>query len=887
MGNGKNNRQAVKQPAQSGSTLCLMKLGKLAICVSAGLFSAVNLSYATEAAPVTTAVAAENTVEKIAVVGSRRAGSSLTDIPSPVSIVDAEQLTSQGTINMGELIRNVVPSFSVSEQPNTGTAATSRPANMRGLAPDHTLVLVNGKRYHRSADIPTFGSALIVGSQGPDISSIPAIALREVQVLRDGAAAQYGADAIAGVINFVLNNDPDKRVLEVRAGQYEKGDGETYSISGAYGLTLGKEGFITFNAEYSESNPTNRARSENLSAIQSLVDEGITSAVNENVVWGAAETKNSIKSFVNFAVEAGENAELYGFGSYAERETWGGFFYRGPNSKEGVFTTGGGYRLVGDLTPDDDQFCPGTVAGGGLVLAGSAEDKAVLAAVAANPGCFTWANVFPGGYSPSFGSQLEDSSIALGLRGETENGWNWDISAVYGSNELTFMVSNVTSPSFGGPGAPTHFDNLGSREQEELVFNGDIAKEFDWGLASPANVAAGVEWRQEKWTVHVGQLESFAQGPLFDQGFASGTDGYYGYGPSSAGIFSRQNIAAYLDIEADVTEALTLGAAVRYEDFSDLGSKITGKLSGLWHVTDSFGIRATVATGFHAPTPAQQNFIYAVTEADDDGNLVESGIIPANNLVAQEFGAVDPKPETSTSATLGFVYEGQRSTITVDFYRIEIEDRITLSNSFAIDSTQQQQLIDAGYVGVDQFSSIQFFTNDFDTETTGVDLMADFGLDLGVGVSKLSIAANWNETEVTKYNPDLTSAGRIYALEKGLPKTRGSATFTHSQDNWQGLVRANYFSNSTSVLFGSWLYETGSATTIDAELTYSFTDSVSFSVGGQNIFGKTPKDVSTSEIPNVGGGSFTLNDVLGVRYAPEAVWGFNGAYWYARLTYQF
>lgn len=837
--------------------------------------------------PAVLAADGQKTIEEIVVAGSRRSTASPTDIPAPVDIIGSEQLSRQGSVNVSELLRTTVPSFNVSEQPISGTATTVRPANLRGLSPDHVLVLVNGKRRHRSADVPTFGNALILGSQGPDLASIPAAALKQVQVLRDGAAAQYGADAIAGVINFILNDDPDNDYIEIKTGQYADSDGELYSISGAYGLTLGSEGFITFSGEYSESDPTDRARSENLSSVQALIDSGIPEAENENVVWGSPEINDNIKLFVNMAVEAGDNAEIYGFGSWAERETIGGFFYRDANGREGIFTTNGGDRLVGDLTPGDASTCLGTPAGGGFVAAGSPGDAAVLAAAAADPNCFTWANVFPGGYAPSFGSDLEDTSLVFGLRGQTEGGWNYDVSAGLGKNELTFKIDNVASPSFGGPNALTSYDDLGSRTQEEKLLNIDVSKEFDVGLHSPLNVAVGYEWREEEWDVRVGQLESFGEGPLFSQGFASGTDGYFGYGPASAGSWSRHNSAVYLDLEADVTENLVLGAAVRYEDFSDLGDETTGKLTGLLHITENLGIRATISTGFHAPTPAQQNFVYAVTEADDNGNLIESGIIPANNPVAASFGGVQPVPETSDSYTLGIVYESDALSLTIDAYQIEIDDRITLSSSFAISDAQRAQLVASGFVGVDQFASIQFFTNDFSTKTKGIDLVATIPLNLGSGTSSLSLAANWNDTEVTKNTPSLTDSGRVFALEEGLPDTRGSLTFNHNEDNWRALVRGNYYGDSTSVLFGSWLYDAGSAFTVDIEAAYNLTENFEVSIGGTNIFDEVPKDLSTDPISNVNGGSFTLNDIIGVRYAPEAPWGFNGAFWYAKLKFNF
>jgi len=853
------------------------KLGRLNF---SGLSATLIVAIAFVAVPSGSALAQndadDETVDEVTVTGSRRAGRSPTDLPAPVDIINSEQLSNQGPTNISELLRTTVPSFNVSEQPIAGTATTIRPANLRGLSPDHVLILVNGKRRHRSADIPTFGTALMIGSQGPDLASIPAIALKEVHVLRDGAAAQYGADAIAGVINFILRDNPDASLVEVKFGQYGEGDGDMYSVAGTFGLPLGNNGFITFSGEYSENDPTNRARAENLGDIQALVDAGITEAADENVVWGAPEINDNIKLFVNMAVDAGDNIELYGFGSFSARESIGGFFYRNANGRDGIFTNAGN-RLVGDLTPTDTNFCLGTVAGGGLVAAdGSPADQAVIAASAADPDCFTWANVFPGGYSPLFGSQLDDSAATIGLRGETDGGWRWDVSAGYGRNELTFNISNSTSPSFGGPDAPTSFDDLGSRKQDELIFNFDVSKEFEVGFYAPLNVAAGYEWREEEWTVRVGELASFGEGPLFGQGFPSGTDGYFGYGPASAGSFRRHNNALYLDLETDITDRLLLGAAVRYEEFNDLGSEITGKISGLLYFTDSFGVRATISTGFHAPTPAQQNMVYSVTEIDGAGNITESAIIPAGNPVSESFGAVPSTPETSKSGSLGFVYKTDTLSATLDIYRIDLEDRISLSGSFAIDDAQRQELADAGLVGADSFTTIQFFTNDFETKTTGIDLIVNYPFEIGSGSSNLALAANWNETEVTERS-DITSDSQAFSLENGLPQTRASVTWDHATDNWRGLLRANYYGDSTSRLFGCCDLPTGTGTTFDAEFGYNVTDEFEVSVGGQNIFNELPTDVSNEGI----------SGAVGTRYAPETPWSFNGAFWYARASYNF
>ena len=315
--------------------------GIVSIAIAACLFAITPVNVAN-------AQGADENLEEVTVTGSRRKGRSVTDLAVPVDIIGADQLANQAPSNISEMLRTAIPSFNVSEQPISGTATAVRPANLRGLSPDHVLVLVNGKRRHRAGEIPTFGTALLIGSQGPDLASIPAIAIKEVQVLRDGAAAQYGADAIAGVINFMLRDDPEVAQVEAKFGQFGEGDGDMYSIAGTFGLPLGNDGFFTLSGEYSESDGTNRARSANLGDIQDLVDAGNTVAASQNVTWGSPELSNNIKLFANMAVDAGANAELYGFGNYSNRDMLGGFFYRNVNGRDGIFTSDGN-RLVGDM----------------------------------------------------------------------------------------------------------------------------------------------------------------------------------------------------------------------------------------------------------------------------------------------------------------------------------------------------------------------------------------------------------------------------------------------------------------------------------------------------------------------------------------------------------
>ncbi len=836
----------------------------------------------------------ELVLEEVITTGTRRKARSPSDTPAPVDIVSADALIDQGGSNMLDLLSKVVPSFTAHVQPNSGTATSIRPVNLRGLSPDATVVLVNGKRRHRGAVVVTASSSngLARGSQPTDVSAIPAIALRQVEVLRDGAAAQYGADAIAGVVNFILRDDTDGGMAEVKYGSYYEGDGDTIQVAGTYGLQLGDSGHLNISAEFSEADGTSRTVQRDDAA--SLIAAGNTAVINPVQIWGSPEISNEFKLFLNMAVEAGDSAEFYAFGGYSRKRTDGTFFYRNPNNRGGTFNTGADssgpnagsqIRLVGDLTPGDGLNCLGgyDFATGirDEVVVGSAADDAALAAALADPNCWTFNEMFPGGFTPFFGSNMNDVSGSTGLRGEFASGLTYDISIGAGRNEISFDLTDSINASLG-PDTPLFFE-AGFYIQLEKTLNVDISYPIEIsGFASPLNLAAGFEWREEEFQIGVAGAKTFEAGILgnpdlslgINQGFEARLNGFAPFRPEIAGTNDRDNIAVYLDLEADVTEDFVLGAAVRYEDFSDFGSEVTWKLSGLYHVSDSVTLRSTYATGFRAPSIGQQNFSTITTTFGPDGTLVSSGTVPPTTLPAVLRGGGQLQPETSDSYTLGIAYEPENFSLTVDYYYIKMKDRITQSAAQSLTDAERAQLDQAGFSSAG-LTSFRFFTNDFATRTKGLDVRFSMPLSLtDSGSTSLNFDANWTETRVTANPSGLLGPTEIQQIEDGIPAYRANLALIHNADRWRGIARLNYYGSYDEAHLNSLgrLIEAGSQITVDAEFGYNVTENLELVAGAQNLFDSFPE-------------SNPFAGATGAQYSITSPAGFNGGHYYLKVRW--
>lgn len=815
------------------------------------------------------------TIEEVVVVGSRRPGRTVAESMTPVDVLNADSLRNQGATDMDDMLRNLIPSYNVDPFPISDAATLVRPATLRGLPPDNTLVLMNGKRFHRSAVIALLGDAS-AGSQGPDMAAIPSIALEQVEVLRDGASAQYGSDAIAGVINFRLRDDAEGFTLDAKTGAFFEGDGEQYQVAANWGTRLGSDGFLNLSAEWTDQDDT--VRSVQRSDAAALIASGNDDVRDPAQIWGIPFTNDSVSLVANLGspieIPFNSEAEFYAFAGYHERSINGGFFFRNPNTRSGVFASGGN-RLVGDLTPDGTGNCPVLPVPDLSDPAAVAADQAALAALGQNPDCFTFNGMFPGGFTPRFGGDINDAWAYTGIRGLFENGVNWDFSLGLGRNEVEFFIDNTVNASLG-PRSPTNF-RPGDFIQLEKVVNLDLSYPIELDVfASPVNVAAGVQWHEEQFETVVGELASFEQGPLADQGFGIGSNGFQGFSPNQAGQADRASFAIYGDIEVDVTQWFTLGGAVRHEDFDDVGTETTGKVSASVRATDWLMFRGTWNTGFRAPTIGQTTLTNTSTTLNDANVLVSSGLIPPTNPIAEAFGGQPLEPETSDGFSVGMSVTYGALTLTADYFQIDIDDRITQGADIEISPELAAELEATGVPGASQLSEIRFFTNDFDTETEGVDVVAsypvdwnDFGYD--IGTTDFSVAFNWTETDILSSNSNLIDRERTITLEDQRPDTRTIVSATHLFGPVRVLLRATRY--------GEWLngdnnpaddIQVDAEWLLDAEVEYTFRDRYSVVLGGTNL-----TDEEGVKDPE--------GTISGNKFLTDTPFGFNGAFWYTRL----
>ena len=805
----------------------------------------------------------EEFTEVMVVTGSRTEGRSATESMVPVDVISAEDFLSQGDTDVSTLLRTLAPSYNVNTQPISDASTIVRPANLRNLAPDHTLVLVNGKRRHRAAVIAWLGGGVSDGAQGPDLSVIPAIALRQVEVLRDGASAQYGSDAIAGVMNFMLKDASSGGSVEIRRGGFTAGDGDAFSVAANIGLPMGENGFFNISAEYGTSDPTDRSVQRDDAA--GLIAAGNLDVGNPAQVWGSPEIDDEIKLFGNFGYLFDGGQQFYGHANYAAKTVTGGFYFRNPNTRSAVFSgDGGGSLLIGDLTPNDGIGCPT------VNITNNVPDPTALDQVFNDPNCFSFQEIFPGGFTPNFGGDSEDASIVLGLRGAFNNGIGWDVSISQGMNEVDFFINNTVNASLG-PNTPTSFDP-GRYLQEELNFNIDLT----YAINDVTNIAGGVEWRDEEFEIGQGQLESFQIGPLADQGFSAASNGFPGFGPIAAGSWSRSNWAVYADLERTSEEdgRWSVGAAIRFEDFDDFGTTTNGKLAGRYRFGDNFTVRGSVSTGFRAPTPGQSNAFNVSTEFDLVlMDLVNNGTIPSSSRVAQLRGGEPLTAEESTNYALGGIYENGSFTVTVDFFKIDVDDRLATTQLFSLTPDEVDDLVAEGITSAANLQNFRFFVNDFDTETEGVDVVLTWTPTGLGGNTDFSLLFNNTETTVARFNPDTLDATRIRELQEALPETRYSLTVNQRiGERFRVLGRVSYFDDWFDSEDGQ-VY--GGEHLVDLEFGYDITQDLTLILGGQNIFDQFPE-----ENPGARSG-------VGNLYSQFSPFGFNGSFWYTRLKFDF
>ena len=532
------------------------------------------------AMPVMTSVAqaqGADEIEEIITTGTRRAARSASDSSVPVDVISGQEFENMGTADLDDMLKTAIPSYNVDRHSISDAATLVRPATMRGLPPDNVRILVNGKRRHRSGVIAELGGDLAEGSQGADISAIPALAIKQTEVLRDGASAQYGSDAIAGVLNFVLRDDAEGATIEARTGEFTEGDGTLVQLMGNIGLPLGDDGFFNLTGTWMEQDPTSRSTQRTDAA--NLIANG-NPAQQANVrqpyaqIWGGPEYRDNWNIFFNSGIQLSDSQEIYAFGNFGRRETEGGFYYRNPNSRSGVYTNDDVRAVVDtDLQGGETGYtsnCPALISpgsgGDGVPLdpVAVAADDLALSQLPAN--CWVMNQVVPGGYTPQFGGNLVDASIVGGIRGEMDSGLLYDFSMSYGRNKASFFLDNTWNPSLGPDGIiqgelQRYFD-LGSYVQSENNINLDFVLPIAVdAFASDLTFAFGAEYRDEVFETILGEVNSWQAGRFAFQNvdgtntYADGTTplpnlsigahGFAGFNPPQAGQWGRSNIAVY------------------------------------------------------------------------------------------------------------------------------------------------------------------------------------------------------------------------------------------------------------------------------------------------------------------------------------------------------
>ena len=823
------------------------------------------------------------TLEGVVVVGTRAKPRSVLESAVPIDVLPSDDFVKQGNTDLPDLLRNLVPSYNVNAQPIADAATVVRPANLRGLAPDHTLLLVNGKRRHRASVIAWLGNGLSDGAQGADLSPIPSIALKQVEVLRDGASAQYGSDAIAGVVNLQLKDSYEGGSFQIKPGIFQVGDGFTYSLAGNIGL--GREDLWTnLSLEYGGMNETDRSVQRDDAA--ALISAGNTSVADPAQPWGHPIIRNDIKLFANYGASMTDNIKFYGHANYAQKEVEGGFYFRNPNTRPAVFSNDDGETLL-----------VGRLSGTGEIpvvkITNNVPDPVALQQVLSDPNLFTFQERFPGGFTPRFGAHTQDASLLVGLKGTLAADLGWDLSASYGQHTADFFIRNTVNASLG-PDTPTEFDP-GDYIQADTNVNLDLT----YPLHDKVFLASGLEYRTETFEIVQGQIESWEIGPLASQGFSSGSNGFPGFSDIAEGNWTRSNFAGYLETQLRPLNFWIVSAAVRGEYFDDFGSTINYKIATNYGIADTFkewlsidpivdlSVRGSYSTGFRAPTPGQQNAFNVSTEFGENNTLVNKGTIPSTHAAAGLVGGKALEPEQSKNFTVGTVVSHTAVSITFDYFNIKVQDRLAPSKDFQrgtdITEAQIQQLVTEGITSAENLQEFRFFTNEFETSTQGFDMI----LTAPILDGALSLAYNYTGTTVTKRNLDILDDTRVRLLEEGVPRHRGNVTLTQAiGDSLDVLGRVNYYGPWYENAVGAQTYS--GAFLVDIEVSYALVENLGITVGVNNALNVEPDNITSAEGPDV---PFDIEEfparIVGRPFGEYSPYGFGGAFWYTKVGYSF
>jgi len=795
---------------------------------------------AAAAAPaVATTAGADPATASVIVLGSRGAARTALDAAAPVGLISAKDMQMAGPLELGKLLQTLYPSFNFSSTFISDGTDIIRPATLRSLGPDQLLVLVNGKRRHQQA-LVNVQQTIGRGSAGTDINAIPMSAIQRIEVLRDGAAAQYGSDAIAGVINIVLKQTTDSTQLSGTVGGTSEGGGALRSASANTGWAIGDGGYVNLTVEGRRRGETNRAGLDTLRVDPPRVTQRIgDSLAKDKYFWW------------NAAVPAA-GGEFYTFGGVSHRSGDSAGFFR---------------------TSDDGRNVP---------------------------------SVYPNGFLPNIRTTVKDGSLAVGYRRDLADGWKADLSVNHGRSELDFHEKETINISYwyepkpgGGIYAESPLEaDTGVLKFNQTTVNADLRGPIQLG-GREISFATGFEYRRDGYAIEAGDPVSYQYGrtnnpaiPIRDQlgGIAaSGTQGFPGYTPATAVDDNRHNIALYLDAEHKLTRELLIGAAVRWEKYSDFGSTTTGKLSLRYDPSKTVGLRSTVSTGFRAPGVQQKFYSSVSTNLNGAGVLTETLTAREGSAVTRAFGIPNLKQETSKNASVGLVLRPMPNfSLTADLWGIDIDDRIVFSSNIAPESgtcataaaCPIRAILDPLKVG-----QAQFFTNAIDTQTRGLDIVAEHTTRWPGSTLVLSGQLDFNRTRVVGRHSDspvltgtqLFDDAQVTLIERGQPRQHHVLSADYTRGAWNGNLRANYYGEVQGQGFTAPFVQTWDAKWIlDATLRYNFSKATSVTVGANNLFNTFPTKwdpVRAAPFPQ-----------MGFTYCWETCpFGINGRSWYARV----
>lgn len=779
--------------------------------IIAGLFSSTLMPVAYAQQDNNNDAAAQNVI----VTGTRSVKRTVADSEAPIDVLTSKDLQATGSQDLGTVLSRLLPSLNFPRPAVADGTSAIRPAQLRGLSPDQTLVLVNGKRLHTTAVVNVNGTAGR-GSSPADLNTIPLSSIERIEVLRDGAAAQYGSDAIAGVINIILKKGAEGGEIQGGLGQYSKGDGTQATLSANFGAALGEKGWVRFTAEQRNQGETNRAGRDLRNPLEPLYGQ-ITQKQGDPRL-------QQTNLGVNASLPLTNDIELYTFANLSRRDT----------------------------------------------------DAAATWRTAYTSGTTLRSPLYPQGFLPNEAGRGTDVSSVVGIRGRAD-GWRWDTSLNYGSNEFSLDVTNTANLSLGA-NSPTSF-YAGKLKNTQTLLNVDAAKEIDIpGLSNPATLAIGAEYRRDQYDIGAGAPNSY---------YGSGAQGFAGFQPSNSGSFQRHSSAVYASLETELTQQFSASVALRHEDYSDFGSVNAGKLSGRFEVNKELSFRAAASNGFRAPSLAQQNYTISTTNLitiNGSSQLVDTGTFGVATAAAKALGAQPLQAEKSRNYSLGAVYQPtSRLSLSIDAYQITIDNRILYSGNLVLPASLQSVLAQQGvYVG-----AARYFTNAMDTQTRGVDVVATYQLPLS-GADKLgfTLGYNRNNTSVSHVaaNPAILAQNNLTLIDRQsilratetAPKDKLSLGVDYAFSQWNTHAQATRYGSFVSPQNNPALDQTYSANVVvDVSASYK-TGKWTLTGGIDNLTNKYPDQVTSAGNLNTGG---TL------PYSTFSPYGFNGRFFYTKASY--